>query len=114
MVQVVPILRVADVAAALAWWERIGFVHDFTHRYGGDTTYRFMGVRYEGADVFLSENSADAQGPGLVFVWVPDVDAVAQRFGVPVEQHPWARDFEVTDPDGNRVRVGTKLVGQSA
>jgi hypothetical protein len=20
---------------------------------------------------------------------------------------PWARDFEVTDPDGNRIRVGT-------
>ncbi len=47
-------------------------------------------------------------------MWVPDVDAVAHRFGAEVEQHPWARDFEVVDPDGNRVRVGTKEVGQSA
>ena len=114
MVQVVPILRVADVDAALAWWRQLGFRHDFTHRYGGDTTYRFMGIRREGADVFLSENAADASGPGLVFVWVPDVDRLAEGLGVRVEQHPWARDFEVTDPDGNRVRVGTKEVGQSA
>ena len=114
MIQVVPILRVADVDASLAWWQQIGFAHDFAHRYGGGTTHRFMGIRRDSADVFLSENVADASGPTLVFVWVPDVDAVAQRFGAEVEQHPWARDFEVTDPDGNRVRVGSKIVGQSA
>ncbi|MCW3159136.1 glyoxalase superfamily protein [Micropruina sonneratiae] len=114
MTQVVPILRVSDVDASLAWWQRVGFRHDFTHRYGGGTTHRFMGIRRDGADIFLSENVADADGPALVFVWVPDVDAVAAEFGVEIEQHPWARDFEVTDPDGNRVRVGTKEVGQSA
>ena len=114
MTQVVPILRVVDVDAALQWWQQLGFRHDFTHRYGGGTTHRFMGIRLDGADVFLSENQADAKGPALVFVWVPDVDAVAQHFGAEVEQHPGARDFEVTDPDGNRVRVGTKEVGQSA
>lgn len=114
MIQVVPILRVTDVDASLAWWQQLGFVHDFTHRYGGGTTHRFMGIRHDGADVFLSENVADATSPALVFVWVPDVDVIARRFGVEVEQHPWARDFEVVDPDGNRVRVGTKEVGQSA
>ncbi len=114
MTQVVPILRVADVEASLAWWQRAGFVHDFTHRYGGGTTHRFMGIRREGADIFLSENVADASGPALVFVWVPDVDAVAAGFSAEVEQHPWARSFEVTDPDGNRVRIGTKELGQSA
>lgn len=114
MTQVVPILRVADVEQSLAWWQRVGFSHDFTHRYGGGTTHRFMGIRRDGADVFLSENAADADGPGLVFVWVPNVDEIAAEFDVAIEQHPWARDFEVTDPDGNRVRVGTKEVGQSA
>jgi catechol 2,3-dioxygenase-like lactoylglutathione lyase family enzyme len=114
MTQVVPILRVADVDASLEWWQQLGFAHDFTHRYGGGTTYRFMGIRRDGADVFLSENAADADGAALVFVWVSDVDEVAARFGVAVEQHPWARDFEVTVPDGNRVRLGTKEVGQSA
>ena len=38
MIQVVPILRVTDVDASLAWWQQLGFVHDFTHRYGGGTT----------------------------------------------------------------------------
>ena len=36
-----------------------------------------------------------------------DVDAVATEFGVPVEQAPWAREVELTDPDGNRLRIGT-------
>ena len=64
--------------------------------------------------MFLRETRAAATSPALVFVWVPAVDAIAQRLGATVDQHPWARDFEVTDPDGNRVRVGTKEVGQSA
>ena len=114
MIQVVPILRVSDVDASLTWWQQVGFSHDFTHHYGGGATYRFMGIRREGADVFLSENESDAEGAALIFVWVPNVDEVAARFGVTVEQHPWARAFEVVDPDGNRVRVGTKEIGQSA
>ena len=114
MTQVVPILRVADVDESLAWWQQVGFVHDFTHRYGGGTTHRSRGTRRDGAAVFLSENVADAAGPALVFVWVPNVDEIARVFGAEVEQHPWARDFEVTDPDGNRVRIGTKELGQSA
>lgn len=69
MTQVVPILRVADVDASLTWWQQLGFSHDFTHRYGAGTTHRFMGIRRDGADMFLSENRADATSPALVFVW---------------------------------------------
>ena len=28
-------------------------------------------------------------------------------FGVEVEAVPWGRQIEVTDPDGNRLRIGT-------
>ena len=70
MTQVVPILRVADVKASLAWWQRAGFVHDFTHRYGGGTTHRFMGIRRDGADVFLSENPADDAPQPLPGYWL--------------------------------------------
>lgn len=40
-----------------------------------------------------------------MYVWVDDVDAVAVEFGVAAVEQPWAREVELTDPDGNRLRV---------
>lgn len=113
MTQVVPILRVKDVDASLAWWTRLGFEQEFTHVFEG-TIPRFMGIRRDATLIYLSEHAGDAHDPALIYLWVGDVDRLAAEFGVGVEQNPWARDFEVTDPDGNRVRVGTKEIGQSA
>lgn len=108
MVSAVPILRVADVDVAVAWWARLGFSEEFRHQFEG-VEPRFVGIELDGCRVYLSEHVGDASGPGLVYLWVPDVDAVAAEFGVPVEDMPWARDCEVTDPDGNRVRVATAV-----
>ena len=43
-------------------------------------------------------------------MWVPDVDAAAEAVGVPASEIAdvdWGRDFEVLDPDGNRLRIAT-------
>jgi catechol 2,3-dioxygenase-like lactoylglutathione lyase family enzyme len=100
----VPILRVRDVDRSLVWWARLGFGEEFRHQFEG-TVPRFVGLRREQCLVYLSEHAGDAQAPGLVYLWVDDVDRIAADFGVPVEEMPWARDCEVTDPDGNRIRV---------
>jgi len=42
-----------------------------------------------------------------VYLRVCDVDAVAAAFGVPVHDAPWAREIELRDTDGNRLRIGT-------
>ena len=104
MASVVPILKVTDVDRALRWWQRLGFSEEFRHQFGPDLP-RFVGVERGECRVYLSEHEGDAAGPGLVYLWVTDVDAVAAEFGVQVEEMPWARDCEITDPDGNRVRV---------
>jgi hypothetical protein len=39
-----------------------------------------------------------------------DVDAIASEFGAAVSEQPWAREVELTDPDGNRLRIGTRPV----
>lgn len=60
------------------------------------------------ARVHLSEHDGDAQPGMLVYLYVADVDAAAQAVGVDeVETVPWGGEFEVTDPDGNRLRIGT-------
>lgn len=104
----VPILRVADVDASLPWWARLGFVEEFRHIFEPGLP-RFVGLVREGCRVYLSEHTGDAAGPSLLYLWVPDVDAVAAEFGVQVETMAWARDCEVVDPDGNRVRVATAV-----
>lgn len=108
----IPILRVADAERALAWWARLGFVEDFRHQFEPGLPV-FLALRRGDAQVYLSEHTGDASGPGLIYLWVDDVDAVAAEFGVAIDEMPWARDCEVTDPDGNRVRVATAPVDDS-
>ena len=54
----------------------------------------------------LSEHTGDATPGTLVYLYVDDLDAVAAEFGVAVTTQPWAREVGLTDPDGNRLRVG--------
>lgn len=57
---------------------------------------------------FVSTSSADAVRPDtLIYLRVRDIDAIAAEFGVQPEDAPWAREIELRDPDGNRLRIGT-------
>ena len=104
---IVPILRATDAAASVAWYRQIGFEKTFEHRFA-DGMPAYVGVERDGAEIHLSEHTGDAPGPGLVYIWVDDVDRLAEHFGVVPDEMPWARDFEVTDPDGNRIRLAQR------
>ena len=101
---VVPILRVADAARAVTWYGRLGFEQVFEHRFEPHLP-AYVGIRREGAQIHLSEHVGDANPHGLVYIWVDDIDAVGVEFGVAVEDQPWAREIDLIDPDGNRVRL---------
>lgn len=107
MTTAVPILRVTDVERSLGWWGRLDFAEDFRHQFEAGLP-RFVGIRRDDCLIYLSEHQGDASGPGLIYLWVDDVDAVAEEFGATIDDMPWARDCEITDPDGNRVRAGTR------
>ncbi|MEV3987404.1 glyoxalase superfamily protein [Streptomyces sp. NPDC049837] len=103
---VIPILHVGDAGAAVAWYERLGFSRQWEHRFAPDLP-AFVEVARGGVRLFLSEHRGDARPDTLVYLRVRDVDALAAEFGErPVDQ-PWAREIELRDPDGNRIRVGT-------
>ena len=102
-----PIFRVRDAEAALPWYERLGFVHVSSHRFEPGLPV-YMTIRRGDVHLFLSEHTGDANPFGLAYLWVDDVDAVATEFGTTVEDNPWGRDTELTDPDGNRLRVGQR------
>jgi catechol 2,3-dioxygenase-like lactoylglutathione lyase family enzyme len=103
----VAVLRVTDGDASVRWYARLGFEEQFRHRFGPGMPL-YVGIARDGAVLHLSEHTGDANPHGLVYLYVPDVDELAAACGVDhIDDMPWARDFEVTDPDGNRIRVGT-------
>ena len=67
--------------------------------------------------LYLTEHAGDCQAGGLVHLYVPDVDAWYAEFlgkGVPVQEEPnegieGLRMMTVADPDGNQLRIGTRL-----
>jgi hypothetical protein len=103
----VPILRVADGHAAARWYERLGFTVIGEHRFAPALPL-YLFLERNGVDLHLSEHLGDATPGTLVYFWVDDVDAIAAEFSVDVHHEPWAREIELVDPDGNRLRIGTR------
>jgi len=80
-----------------------------------------MQVSREGLAFFRTEHTGDCPAGGLVHLYVPDVDAWYVEFqqrGVQVQEPPsqtlqGLRDMTVIDPDGNKLRICTRLEGWS-
>lgn len=107
--ETIPILHVADATVALDWYGRLGFREEWTHRFEPGLP-AFVSVRRgeaeTGARLFLSEHGGDAEPRTLVYLRVPDIDAVAAAFGVDVDGSGSRAEVFLVDPDGNRLRVG--------
>jgi catechol 2,3-dioxygenase-like lactoylglutathione lyase family enzyme len=104
--EVIPILRVTDAAAAVRWYARLGFAQQWEHRFEPGLP-AFVEVACGRMRLFLSEHTGDARPDTLVYLRVADVEEIAAEFGMPVDDAPWAREIELRDPDGNRLRIGT-------
>ncbi len=105
--QMVPIFRVANANETAKWYARLGFELEGEHRFGPNMpVYAFL-KRGE-VQLHLSEHEGDAPPNTLVYFYVDDVDVIAKKFGVAVKEQPWAREVSLTDPDGNRLRIGTR------
>ena len=105
--EAIPVLRVTDVAQSVEWYGRLGYVQEWLHRFGRSFP-AFASIARDGhARLFLSEHEGDANDKTLVYIRVPDVEAVAKSFAAELVDQPWAQEAHLTDPDGNRLRVGT-------
>src|SRR5437764_11435694 len=102
--EVIPVLRVADAAAAVSWYERLGFTRQWEHRFEPGCP-AFVSIARGQARLFLSEHRGDARPGTLVQLMVSDVDAVVAEFGRPDGEPPYGCELELRDPDGNRVRI---------
>ncbi|GAA4607744.1 catechol 2,3-dioxygenase-like lactoylglutathione lyase family enzyme [Actinoplanes octamycinicus] len=103
--QLTPFLRVEDANASTAWYARLGFVKQWEHRFEPGLPL-FVCVARGPMQLFLSEHHGDARPGTLLYLHVNDLQAVAAEFGAAVEEAPWGPELELTDPDGNRLRIG--------
>jgi len=96
----VPVLRVADAARAVEWYERLGFRKEWEHQFEAGFPW-FVSIARGDVRLYLSEHTGDAPQGSLVHLYVSDIDAVSQEFGIPVDEGGLAgRECDLEDPDG--------------
>jgi len=106
--EVVPVLRVADAARAVQWYERLGFQKEWEHQFEPGLPW-FVSVARGDVRLYLSEHTGDAPPGSLVHLYVRDIDAVSEEFGIPVDEEGLAgRGCDFEDPDRNRLRVAAR------
>lgn len=104
--EAIPILRVADAAAALSWYERLGYTKEWEHRLSPASRPSSLWPA-AARPASSSEHRGDARPDTLVYLRVDDVDDVAAEFDVAIQDQPWGREAHLVDPDGNRLRVAS-------
>jgi hypothetical protein len=78
--EVIPILRVTNAAAAVSWYQRLGFIQEWEHRFEPSLP-AFVSVARGRMRLFLSEHQGDARPDTLVYLRIRDVATVAEAFG---------------------------------
>jgi catechol 2,3-dioxygenase-like lactoylglutathione lyase family enzyme len=113
-VGLVPLARVADVAASIEWYERIGFRLENTFEEGGVLNWAYLAR--DGAHLMLghaTEPVTDRQAV-LFYLYADDVAAYHCELGEqgvevgPLEPRFYMEngEFRISDPDGYTLLVG--------
>ena len=105
--ELVPIFHVKDGRETAAWYARLGFVIEAEHRFAPMLPL-YLFLRRGPNAIHLSEHKGDARPNTLVYLYVNNLEEIAAEFVAKIEDQPWARDVEIKDPDGNRLRIGQR------
>lgn len=96
-----------DLDESQAFYERLGLMATAVYEVEGYRILQDAG----GASVHLARAVpgwvVPHRNPFGIYLYSPDVEALAAAFGLEAEAKPWGlREFAVTDPSGTFVRVG--------
>jgi catechol 2,3-dioxygenase-like lactoylglutathione lyase family enzyme len=115
--RVIPTFRIVDPARSRAFYvDGLGFQVDWEHRFEPDFPV-LLQLSRDGMTLYLSQHVMDCAVGGLIHFFVDRVDdwyAELSRKGMAVElpptDQPWGlREMHLVDPDGNRLRICTRL-----
>lgn len=103
--ELIPIFHTTDAQETAKWYARLGFAKEGEHRFAaGFPLYVFLRRGHNA--LHLSEHEGDARPHALAYLYVDNVDRVAAEFNADIIEQPWGREVHLSDPDGNRLRVG--------
>lgn len=103
-----PVLHVEDAARAVGWYARLGFSKEWEHQFEPGFPW-FVSVTRGQVRLYLSEHKGDARPNTLIHLYVNDIEAVSDEFGIAIDEAGLAgRECDLEDPDGNRLRVATR------
>ncbi len=105
--ELVPIFCVKDALETAKWYKRLGFEIEGEHRFA-PTLPLYLFLRRGVNALHLSEHKGDARPGSLVYFYVEEVDTIAREFNAEIIDQPWAYEVQLTDPDGNRWRIGAR------
>jgi catechol 2,3-dioxygenase-like lactoylglutathione lyase family enzyme len=106
--QVIPILRVADAARAIEWYDQLGFSVEWIHRFE-EHLPAFVSLSRGQGRIYLSEHEGDASPDTLLYLRHSELDELAETLGAEFHHVPWGRELHVQDPDGNRLRISDPI-----
>ena len=105
--ELIPILYAKDAQASAKWYRRLGFEVEGEHRFSPDLPCYLFLAKGE-SHLHLSEHQGDAKPGTLLYFYVDDYYTIATEFQAEIIAQPWAREVHLTDPDGNRLRIGAR------
>ncbi|HMS82411.1 MAG TPA: glyoxalase superfamily protein [Nitrospira sp.] len=105
--ELVPIFYVRNGIKAIRWYARLGFTIEGEYRFAPGVPL-YVCLRRGHVALHLSEHTDDARPNTLVYLYVDDLDRIVAEFNVNVKELPWGYEVQLTDPDGNRLRVGKR------
>ncbi len=105
--ELIPIFHVKDGYETAKWYARLGFEVESEHRFAPELPL-YLFLKRGNIRLHLSEHKGDARPGTLVYFWVHDLDTIASEFNAEIIQQPWAREVKISDPDGNRLRIGER------
>jgi hypothetical protein len=88
---------------------RLGFQKEWEHQFEPGFPL-FVSIARGRIRLYLSEHSGDAPPNTLIHLYINDVDAGSEEFGIPFDEEGLAgRELpDLKDPDGNRLRIATR------
>lgn len=117
MQKVIPAFRITDYKRSKVFYvEGMGFQIDWEHRFEPDFPV-FVQITKDEMTIYLTEHTGDCETGGLIHLFVPDVDQWYDELKhkdilisePPNENLEGLRMMTVIDPDGNQLRIGTRL-----
>lgn len=113
----IPILRIAsEETARESYVDFLGFAVDWEHRFDDDLPL-YAQVSRSQLKLHLSEHYGDAVPGSTVYLWMTGIElfqreliAKEYRHARPgITEAPWAREMEIADPFGNRLRFAESI-----